>query len=72
MCFTMLHNLKLYTEAPSRAMTLERHPTRLHLSQEQLGFPAAQPAQSVPPDVVRSHSISQPSEGLGQSGKAVI
>lgn len=51
----MLHNLKLYTEASSKAMTLERHPTQLHLSQEQLGFTAVQPAQSAPPDA-RSRS----------------
>lgn len=50
LCFTTLHNFKLYTEAPSKAMTLKRHPTWLHLSQEQLGFAAAQPAQSAPPD----------------------
>lgn len=31
-------------------MTLESRPTRLHLSQEQLGFTAAQAAQSAPPD----------------------
>jgi len=40
-------------------MTLERHPTLLHLSQEQLGFTAAQPAQSAPPDA-RSRSAEIP------------
>ena len=31
-----------HTDAPSKAMTLKRHPTQMHLSQEQLGLMAAQ------------------------------